>query len=448
MMVLALEVVGAVAILGGLVVLSQRARALPRGLRWSVMALLAILLLQHVIDVAEVLGVKWADAVSDMLAGGLPFVWAIVLLQLTDLGYERRTQQHRKQVDSLIQEAPASIAVLDQEGRLLHVSEHWSKHLPDTELGKPLPEVITAMPEGLAEAVERCLAGESPERGVTVRSDDGGWWDWSVSSWSRGDDRKGVLVILEDRTDEVADGLRREQEREELAQAQRLALIGELAAGTGHDLNNLLTVLKCHMDLLQLDDDDSAGRAETFEALGHAFEMASELTMGLLRLARPTAQEPPEDVDIARSAEHLVRLVERTLPRGVDLDYRGPDVAVVARVSPSGLQQIVLNLVVNARDALKADGGSIVVEVAATAEHVELSVSDDGPGIPPDVLAQVFSPFFTTKGDAGTGLGLSVVRKVAETHGGTVEVSSPPGRGARFIVRFPRRDDASSALAG
>lgn len=447
MTVLALEVVGAAAILAGLALLLRRKLEVPQGLRWSVAALLTILLLQHVTDIAELLGVGWADAVSDLLAGGLPFVWAILLLQLTELGHERRSRQQQKQVASLIKETPASVAVLDQDGRLLRVSDHWSKRHPKTEVGKALIEVLAAEPEGLATGVSECLAGEGAQRRVAVRSDDGGWWDWSVSSWSRGDDSKGVLVILEDRTDEVEAELRRDQEREELAQAQRLALIGELAAGTGHDLNNLLTVLRCHMDLLQMADDDPKSRAETFEALEQAFDMATELTKGLLRLARPTSQEPPEDVDVARSTEHLVRLVERTLPRHVDLDYRGPNAAVVVRIRPSGLQQILLNLVVNARDAVKADGGSIVVEVKATPEHVELRVSDDGPGIPSDVIAQVFSPFFTTKGEAGTGLGLSVVRKIAEAHAGTVDVSSPPGRGARFIVRFPRRAKPSEALA-
>ncbi len=250
---------------------------------------------------------------------------------------------------------------------------------------------------------------------------------------------------------------------EQLAEAQKLEGVGRLAGGIAHDFNNLLCVILSSAEVLA--QELRAGDADPgdVEAIRKAAERARDLTGQLLAVARRQVIAPhPLDVNaVVRDAERLLR---RIVGEDVDLDVRlAPDLpAVIA--DPTQLQQVLMNLAANARDAMPS-GGKLTVETAAVSlderyaeEHagvvpgryVMLAVSDSGVGMTPEARAHVFEPFFTTKAQGkGTGLGLATVYGIVKQAGGHVWVYSEPGVGTTFKCYLPRAiASASSAAAG
>jgi signal transduction histidine kinase len=231
-----------------------------------------------------------------------------------------------------------------------------------------------------------------------------------------------------------------------LGAAQRLEAVGRLTAGVAHDFNNLLTAISAGADELLHEAPPGAPASPVLLEIRDLVRRGGELTRSLLTVAR---RQPlsPRPVALNLLVEELVRLLER-LVKGValGLDLDAGTGTVVA--DPGQLEQVVLNLVLNARDACQGRG-RIVVATRRQAraegeggrpggEWVRLTVQDDGPGMDEATRARVFEPFFTTKAEGkGTGLGLSVVDGVARAHGGFVEVASAPGQGATFSVWLP-----------
>lgn len=216
--------------------------------------------------------------------------------------------------------------------------------------------------------------------------------------------------------------------------------IGQIARSLAHDLNNLLTVIMTHTSIGELDAEED-GALETFSSIREAAEQASQITRQMLSLGRCSGGEPGL-VDVGRILERTRNILDRPF---------GPEVQVAVSVEPNLprvyakrglLEQIVLNLAVNARDAIEESG---TVELTARSERspsgllgVRIVVADDGEGILPELVNRIFEPFFTTKEPGkGTGLGLSMVRSVVKELGGTVAVKSIPGQGTRFEIRLP-----------
>jgi PAS domain S-box-containing protein len=233
----------------------------------------------------------------------------------------------------------------------------------------------------------------------------------------------------------------------QLHQAQRLESIGRLAGGVAHDFNNLLTVIMGNVQLTRLMLQTPHEIEEPLLQIEHAAKSAGALTHRLLAFARRELIEPRVlDVNeiVTRVQKLLVRLVGEDVTVQVEL---APDVHPI-RVDPTQLEQILVNLVVNARDALPNGGKmSIVTEKAlrrlpgaeAEAECVLLRVSDDGVGIAPEALARVFEPFYTTKPQGvGTGLGLAMVQGAVQQAGGEVTLESRLGEGTTFFLYFPK----------
>ena len=235
----------------------------------------------------------------------------------------------------------------------------------------------------------------------------------------------------------------------ELAQAQRLDALGQLAGGVAHDFNNLLTVIISSVDLLALRVEDPHHREE-LGIVRQAGERAAALTRDLLAFARqqPTPTEAVTLDDVVRQAHPVLARLAGDGAR-LDLDLGAPAAAI--RASAGQLDQALANLVVNARDAMP-DGGHVTIRTrlrrvteagtapaaVAPGAYVELEVADTGTGIPDDVRARIFEPFFTTKARGrGTGLGLAIVYGVVRQARGHISVDSTPGRGTRFTLRFP-----------
>ncbi len=410
-------------------VLALRATRLPVSIRVAVAAVLGTLLAQQTMDLLELEGVAWADPVGDTLAGAVPFLWGALLLLVSDRFHLRRLSSERAQTHSLIDDVPAAVALLDGHGRVVRASATWRELFPATE-GTPPTATPRSMPESLALAIGRTLAEGGRAKGDAERvPGEDRWWSWGVAPWNE-DASAGALVMIEDVTERV----RGQADRDS---TQRLAVIGELAAGVAHDMNNLLTILQLNLAMLRdvAAHERPALTADALSSMNEAVELASTMTRGVLRLARAESSAERELVSLPSVVEDTVRLVRSTLLRRYELVSSVEGASTLAG-NATRLQQMLLNLIVNARDAMP-EGGRIDVVLTETAGEATLRVIDHGVGIAPRDQSRLFTPFFTTKGARGTGLGLSVVRAVVEEHGGRVAVESALGRGTTFSITLP-----------
>jgi two-component system, cell cycle sensor histidine kinase and response regulator CckA len=232
-----------------------------------------------------------------------------------------------------------------------------------------------------------------------------------------------------------------------LLRMQKLELAGRLSSSVAHEFNNVLTGILASAQLLEQPDSDE-GHQVALTLLREAIAQGTALTRQLLSLAR----NPPTNATVATLAtlmNHAQPLVKTVLPPRIHLES-GPVPDVVLRVDAGQFDQLVLNLVLNARDAMP-DGGTL--RIAATLEtaltslaerssrhptsYVAIHVSDTGAGIEPAVLPRVFEPFFSTKGEKGTGLGLAVCKEIAERFGGAIHAESTLGSGTTITVFLP-----------
>ena len=227
---------------------------------------------------------------------------------------------------------------------------------------------------------------------------------------------------------------------QQVAHLGKMEAVGRLAAGIAHDFNNLLTVIGANLDLWAEASEREGEIADARRALRSAKSLTDRLLMfGRKAPLRKVVIDPNEIV--ARTAELVRRVIGDRI--SVETDLANPLPAL--RVDPALIEQALINLVLNARDAI-ADTGRVILRTRArdtsAGMWVELEVEDDGPGMSPDVKEKIFEPFFTTKGELGTGLGLATVLGTIEQHGGNVEVESKLGSGARFRLRLPAEPSA------
>jgi signal transduction histidine kinase len=230
--------------------------------------------------------------------------------------------------------------------------------------------------------------------------------------------------------------------RRQLVALQRVSSLGVLAGGVCHELNNALTPILNYAKL-GLRNPDPKYRDRAFEKILEGAQRAAAITGGVLGLARPHADRR-EPTDLVRLAEEVILLVGKDLTRSrVHLDFQANG-RPHARVNPAQIQQVLLNLVINARQAI-VKGGTVRIRVDEDPATglAELSVADTGIGIAPADLRRIFDPFFTTKngpddaGLGGTGLGLSVCRDIVEAHHGRLRAESRAGKGTTFTLRLP-----------
>ncbi len=238
----------------------------------------------------------------------------------------------------------------------------------------------------------------------------------------------------------------------QVRQRQKMEVVGQLAGGVAHDFNNLLTVILGGAGaLLSTEEPDAAARREVAEEIKAAASRAADLTRQLLAFARKQVSAPAP-VDLNAAVLGTQRMLARLLGEQVALEVRLDPAAGIVRCDPGQLEQVILNLAVNARDAMPR-GGSLVIATRAVPAPpgpprdgepgargwAELSLADTGTGMPAEVREHLFEPFFTTKPPGqGTGLGLATVHGIVAQGGGRVEVESEVGRGSTFTVRLPR----------
>jgi signal transduction histidine kinase len=225
----------------------------------------------------------------------------------------------------------------------------------------------------------------------------------------------------------------------DLRSARRLAAIGELAGGVAHDFNNLLTVVIASTDVLRRRVAHDEQALDELDQVRQACARATDLARQLQTFSRQQLVEPTL-LDVGEVVEGTERMLRQVVGAGVELLVRLTRPLGGVKIDRGSLEQVLMNLVVNARDAMP-DGGKLTIataEVERDGAHVMLSVSDDGVGMDAATCARAFEPFFTTKGPGkGTGLGLATVRGIVEQAGGFVEVRSAPGEGTTFAVHLP-----------
>jgi signal transduction histidine kinase len=244
-------------------------------------------------------------------------------------------------------------------------------------------------------------------------------------------------------TEEVLAPVANETEllRQQLLQAQRLSSVGALASSVAHEFNNILTTIINYAKIGMKGTAEPAQK-QAFERILKGGQRAAAIVSGMLGFARnQTTNRAP--TDIVRIVEEVLLLTDKDLSKHrvhVEKRFHGRPVATV---SAGQIEQILLNLIINARQAMP-NGGRLRIDVRENTDAgtVEVRIADSGVGIPPEQLRMIFEPFYTTKapdeqGRGGTGLGLSVCRQIIEQHHGRIRVESVMGKGSTFTVKLP-----------
>jgi signal transduction histidine kinase/DNA-binding response OmpR family regulator len=264
--------------------------------------------------------------------------------------------------------------------------------------------------------------------------------DQGVLAEADDDGRPALFGTLIDNTD-------RRLLEEQLAHARRLEAVGQLTGGVAHDFNNLLTVVLGNVDMLTKPS-NTARQQRQLDAIRHAAERGRDLTRQLLAFSRKQHLSPVV-LDVNELLTRFLPLLQQAVGEAVTLTTQFPDEPLHVHVDAAQLESAILNLAVNARDAMP-NGGAIQLStrsVGDPGDQVEIEVADTGVGMPPDVLARIFDPFFTTKEvGKGSGLGLSQVYGFVSQSGGRVTADSRPGEGARVRLTLPRSELAADPM--
>ncbi|WP_051669695.1 hybrid sensor histidine kinase/response regulator [Bryobacter aggregatus] len=227
-------------------------------------------------------------------------------------------------------------------------------------------------------------------------------------------------------------------------QRRKLETLGRLAGNVVHDFNNLLMVIEGYTRMLLEEPNLSENAQESAQEILRASERASALTRQLLAFSRKKSVER-KGVDINAQLTQMRNMLTRLLGETVRLEYELSAEPCLIYANHSQMEQVLLNLIVNARDAMPV-GGRILVRTLVAAGRVRLVVEDTGTGIPPELLPRIFEPFFTTKeASKGTGIGLALVHEIVREWGGTIEANSRPNEGTSFHIELATFDDPSLA---
>ncbi len=354
---------------------------------------------------------------------------------------------------SLIDSSVDGILAFDRECRFTiwnPALEHASGYSEAETFGRSAFEVFPFLREtGDDQLFRQALAGRTAvarDRLYVDRTGRRGYFEGHFSPLVDGVGAVvGGLAIIRDRTEHRL-------LEEQLRQSQKLEAVGRLAGGVAHDFRNMLTVIAGRAELLLLAIDRADPSYEHAEEILRSTEKAAALTRHMLAFSRRQVL-PLRLLNLSGIVADLDRMLRRLIGDDIRLSFDRADDLAPVRADPSQMEQVVLNLVVNARDALP-EGGRIVLRTSnvtvdeaearrhdvTPGPHVLLEVEDDGVGMEPAALERIFDPFFTTK-KRGTGLGLSTVYGIVRQSGGYVAVESRPGAGARFRVCFPRASE-------
>jgi PAS domain S-box-containing protein len=363
--------------------------------------------------------------------------------RLRVLALTSEAQDRERYIGSVVDSLYEGVVALDSRGRITAWNRAMEERcgLPaDQVRGRVLLECVPSYArEPLAEPLRQVLRGESAEFALEAMEHETVQGAHVIQNLKCRVLREagrpvGAVLLVQDVTGRVA------FERS-ARQAEKLAAVGTLAAGLAHELNNPIGIISSRIEIMLLEAESQslpAGVADDLRVLHRHAQRVGKIAQGLLSFARQSSGQRGA-VDLNRLVAETVLLVEKQMARdGIVVKCALAPWLPAVGGDANALQQVVLNLVTNARDVLGA-GGEIAIETAPVLDGsgaARLTVRDTGPGIAPETLPKIFDPFFTTKPE-GTGLGLSISYGIVREHQGTIDVQSRPGEGTTFVLTFP-----------
>ncbi|WP_300396595.1 response regulator, partial [uncultured Sphingobium sp.] len=351
-------------------------------------------------------------------------------------------------LEALLAQLPLGLAMADRDGRLLFANSAFMRAAGregEDAPTYPTDLVVREDKRALSEAIRRFAQGPSSAGDIAVRLSAQAEDPVSLSlAGVRGLGDAAVLLGLTDTSEET-------RLKRQVAQATKMQAIGQLAGGVAHDFNNILTAIIGHCDLMLMRHVPGDSDYDDIQQVKSNSNRAAGLTRQLLAFSRQQTLRP-QILQLPDIVSDVSNLLKRLLGENVRLDVsHGRNLGAV-RADPGQLEQVIVNLAVNARDAMP-EGGTLNIQTYAVpaakaremrqqilpiSDYTALRVSDTGLGIPPDILAKIFEPFFTTKElGKGTGLGLSTVYGIVKQSGGYIFAESELGRGASFVIYLP-----------
>ncbi len=254
----------------------------------------------------------------------------------------------------------------------------------------------------------------------------------------------GCLSIVDDITAQIQNEKQRSELEARLRQSQKMEAIGQLSGGIAHDFNNIITIIQGNISMIQNTALEPADARECASQIARAAERAAGLTRQLLTFARKQQMQPIQ-LDLNETVAQITRMLQRILGEDITLRTEYAPALPLIHADIGMIEQIILNLAVNARDAMSG-GGKLTLRTSSRENTVRLQVTDNGCGISPELLPRIFEPFFTTKEvGKGTGLGLATVYGIVQQHHGKIDVQSEPGKGTTFTVSFPVSGQAKNS---
>ena len=390
---------------------------------------------------------------------------------LTVIAFQDETDRARAetQLAGLLEGAPDAMVVVNESG-VIQLANRQAVAL----FGYPRDELLAQKIEILVPDSKRglhpghraaYLAGPEvrpmgADLELVARRKDGSEFPVDIAL-SPVDTDDGLLVVAAVR--DISERRKGERERADLEtqlrDAQRMESVGRLAGGIAHDFNNVLTIIRGHAELTLLDLPSDAPERADLEQITAAAGHGAALTNQLLAMSRRQVAQPVV-LDLNEVVGQLAPMLRRLLGDDIELATALEPSLGLVRADPGQLEQVIINLSINARDAMP-NGGQLTIETTnvdfddeyvrhhegvVTGDHVQLAVTDSGLGMDAKILGQIFEPFFTTKEPGrGTGLGLATVYGIVKQAGGSVRVYSEPGRGSTFRVYLPRAEGAVAA---
>lgn len=341
----------------------------------------------------------------------------------------------REYVESILNSVVSGVFTIDSEGHvaMANPAAHRILGSEDRRLeGRRMCDLFRD-DGGLCEHVELVLAGTEELAGGEVTAVTRAGRKVSLATHvtrlvDPDGDTLGAVVTMEDQTEVRALA-------DQLIRADRLAALGELVAGVAHEIRNPLAVIKGSLQMYEQTGRPLEDLSELTEVVSQEIERLDAVIKALLDFGRP-APAHVRPVDLGRLFEETVTLAGKYAEqRGVDVVVDGPDAALMVMADPDQLKQVMVNLLTNAVQAMPA-GGVVTLSARLDGDMATLTVADEGEGIPEGELDKIFDPFHTGR-ENGTGLGLTIVHRIVDEHGGRIRVSSEVGAGTTFTVSLP-----------
>ncbi len=362
------------------------------------------------------------------------------------------------QVQGLLAVLPLGLALADRDGRFLFLNQAFSRAVSLAEGAKPIYPgdlVVREDKAAVADMVRRFATGQAMTSDIAVRLAEQPDEPVALTiAGLRGLGEAAVLLSLKDNSEES-------KLKRQIAQASKMQAIGQLAGGVAHDFNNILTGILGHCDLMLMRHTPGDIDYDDIQQIRNNSNRAAALTRQLLAFSRQQTLRP-QILQLPDIVSEISNLLQRLLGETVTLDVKHGRNLGPVRADPGQLEQVIVNLAVNARDAMPR-GGTLTIQtysvsrldvrklgsdILPIADYSAVSVSDTGTGISPELLSKIFEPFFTTKEvGKGTGLGLSTVYGIVKQSGGYIFADSKMGFGTNFVIYLPVHEAEAEAAS-